>query len=226
MKLVWDKLSERKYETGVSHGVLFPIDLTTGNHKKGVAWNGLINVTESPSGAEPQAMYANNKKYLNLLSVEELGLSIEAYTYPEEFEECDGLASIAKGVSANQQKRTPFGLVYRSIVGNDIEQNDYGYKIHIVYNALAAPTEKSFGTINETPEAITFNWEVSTTPVDVPGLKPAASFVIESDKCTKEQLEEFETLLYGDDDTEPRLPTVEEIINIFADVVVEPPVEG
>ena len=172
-KLVWDKTGERLYETGVDHGVLYPIQ-AGGLYNKGVAWNGLTAVTESPSGAEASPIYADNIKYLNLMSAEEFGATIEAYTYPDEFAECDGSAEIATGVTIGQQARKVFGLSYRTVIGNDVDSNDYGYKLHLIYGALAAPSEKGYTTINDSPEAITFSWEVSTTPVNVTGFKPTA----------------------------------------------------
>jgi hypothetical protein len=163
-KLVWDKSGERHFETGVNQGVLYPQDVA-GAYPKGVAWNGLTAVTESPSGAEATAVYADNTKYLNLISAEDFGATIEAYTYPDEFGACDGSAELTAGVKAGQQGRKAFGLCYRTAIGNDIEGNDHGYKLHMIYGAMAAPSEKAYQTINDSPEAITFSWEVSTTPV-------------------------------------------------------------
>lgn len=221
-KLVWDKVGERYYETGVSQGVLYPAD-KAGKYPKGVAWSGLTSVTESPSGAEPTALYADNIKYLNLMSTEEFGASIEAYTYPPEFAECDGSAEIAEGVMAGQQKRKVFGLCYRTVLGNDVENNDYGYKLHLIYNALAAPSEKGYSSINDSPEAITLSWEVSTTPVAVPGFKPTASITIDSTKVDPAKLVALEEILYGkdptseeaDDGVDPRLPMPDEIIKLM-----------
>ena len=213
-KLVWDKSGERLYETGVKKGVLYVQD-ATGAYPKGVAWNGLTAVTESPSGAEATPLYADDIKYLNLMSNEEFGASIEAYMYPDEFMECDGSASVATGVVIGQQTRKAFGLCYRTVLGNDIENNEYGYKIHIIYGALAAPSEKAYATVNDSPEAITFSWEVTTTPVEVEGYKPTATLIIDSTKVDAEKLAELEDILYGSDDVEARLPLPSEIISLF-----------
>ena len=223
-KIKWDKTGERLYETGVKNGVLYP-QSSEGTYPKGYAWNGLTAVTESPSGAEVTPLYADDIKYLNLLSNEEFGATIEAYTYPDEFAQCDGSASIATGVTIGQQKRTPFGLSYKTTLGNDVDGNDYGYKLHLIYGALAAPSEKGFSTINDSPEAITFSWEVSTTPVSVDGFKPTASVVIDSTKVNEAKLAALEEILYGKDPTspeavdgvEPRLPLPDEIAEIFAE---------
>lgn len=214
MKLVWDKTGERLYETGVSKGVLYP--QTSGSYPKGVAWNGLTAVTESPSGAEATPLYADNIKYLNLVSAEEFGATIEAYMYPDEFAACNGESELAAGVSIGQQARTPFGLSYQTKIGNDID-TEAGYKIHIIYGALAAPSEKAYATVNDSPEAITFSWEVTTTPVEVTGLKPTASLVIDSTKVDAAKLAELEKVLYGDEESEARLPLPDEIANIFKD---------
>ena len=213
-KLVWDQTGERYYETGVKYGVLYP--QVSGAYPKGVAWNGLTAVTESPSGAEATPLYADDIKYLNLMSVEEFGATIEAYTYPDEFAECDGSASIATGVSIGQQTRKPFGLCYRTVVGNDVENNDYGYKLHIIYGCQAAPSEKAYATINDSPEAITFSWEVTTTPVDVKGFKPTSSVVIDSTKVDKDKLAALEAILYGSESEEARLPLPDEIAELMA----------
>lgn len=215
-KLVWDKTGERYYETGVKYGVLYP-QADGGTYPQGVAWNGLTAVTESPSGAESNPMYADDTKYLNLLSAEEFGATIEAYTYPEEFEQCDGSASIAKGVSIGQQARRAFGLCYRTVLGNDINGNDYGYKLHLIYGAVAAPSEKAYATINDSPEAITFSWEVSTTPVNVDGYKPTASVTIDSTKTDKDKLAALEAILYGSESEEARLPLPTEIMTIMGE---------
>ena len=212
-KLVWDKTGERIYETGVEKGVLYPF--ANGTYSKGVAWNGLTNVSENPSGAESTALYADNIKYLNLMSNEEFGASIEAYTYPDEFAACDGSAEIATGVLIGQQKRSMFGLSYVTKIGNDTDGTDYGYKIHLVYGALASPSEKPYSTVNDSPEAITLSWEVSTTPVEVPGFKPTATVTINSTKVKKEELERLETILYGSESEEARLPLPKELIDIF-----------
>lgn len=221
-KLVWDKSSERLYETGVKNGVLY-VQGTGGTYPKGVAWNGLTAVTESPSGAEPTPLYADDIKYLNLLSTEEFGATIEAYTYPDEFAECDGSKSLATGVYIGQQARKTFGMCYKTTLGNDTEGNDHGYKLHIIYGALAAPSEKAYETINDSPEAITFSWEISTTPVDVKGSKPTATIVIDSTKANPEKLAALEVILFGADapngegtGTDPRLPLPDEIATLMA----------
>lgn len=214
-KLVWDQTGARTYETGVSHGVLY-LPNESGVYNKGVPWNGLTAVTESPSGAEATPLYANNVKYLELRSTEEFGATIEAYTYPEEFEACDGTATLAQGVTIGQQDRKPFGLSYRTIIGNDVKSNDYGYKIHLIYGAMAAPTEKGYQTVNDSPEAITFSWEISTTPVEVPGFKPTASLTIDSTKVDAAKLRTIEEKLYGGSATEATLPTPEEIMSIIS----------
>ena len=211
-KIEWDKTGERLYETGVKNGVLYVQE--GGTYGKGVAWNGLTAVTESPSGAEATPLYADDIKYLNLLSTEEFGATIEAYTYPDEFAACDGSAALADGVMIGQQARKTFGLCYRTTIGNDTNGNDYGYKLHIIYGALAAPSEKAYATINDSPEAITFSWEVTTTPVNVTGAKPTASITIDSTKANPEKLAALEDILYGKDGepgNEPRLPLPDEI---------------
>ena len=213
-KLVWDQSGQRFYETGVKMGVLYVQD-SSGAYPKGVAWNGLTAVNEAPSGAEATPLYADDIKYLNLRSAEEFGATIEAYTYPEEFEACDGSAELAPGVKIGQQARNAFGLCYRTVVGNDIAGNDFGYKLHIIYGATAAPSEKAYATINDSPEAITFSWEVSCTPVEVAGFKPTASLVIDSTKVEKEKLAALEAKLYGDESTEAMLPLPAEIAAIF-----------
>ena len=215
-RIIWDQTGERYYETGTKKGVLYPID-TKGAYSLGVPWNGLISVTESPSGAEPTALYADDIKYLNLISVEEFGATIEAYTYPDEFAECDGSTEIATGVSIGQQKRKMFGLCYRTALGNDTEGSDYGYKLHLVYNCLAAPSEKGYSTINDSPDAITFSWEVSTTPIEIPGFKPTASITIDSTKADETKLKALEDILYGSENAEPRLPLPEEIITLMSE---------
>lgn len=216
-KLVWDKTGDRLYETGVKNGVLYIP--TAGVYSKGVAWNGLTAVTESPSGAEATALYADDIKYLSLMSTEEFGATIEAYTYPDEFAACDGSAELADGVMIGQQKRSTFGLCYKTTIGNDTEGNDHGYKLHIIYGALAKPSERAYATINDSPEAITFSWEITTTPVNVTGAKPTASLVIDSTKADPSKLAALEDILYGKDGTgeqhtgavEPRLPLPDEI---------------
>lgn len=212
--LVWDKTGERYYETGVKQGVLYiPTD---GVYSKGVAWNGLISVTESPSGAEPTPLYADDIKYLNLLSTEEFSATIEAYTYPDEFAACDGSAELTKGVMIGQQSRQAFGLAYKTTLGNDVKNNDYGYKLHLIYGALAAPSEKGYSTINDSPEAITFSWELTTTPVNVSGLKPTATVVIDSTKVDKTKLEAFEKVLFGSDTAAARLPLPDEVKTLLS----------
>ena len=212
-KLVWDQTGEREYETGVKNGVLYPQG-EGGTYPKGVAWNGLISVTESPSGAEATALYADDIKYLNLMSNEEFGATIEAYMSPEEFDQCDGTASLATGVSIGQQKRKTFGMAYKTTIGNDVDGNDYGYKIHLIYGALAAPSEKAYSTINDSPEAMTLSWEVSTTPVTVNGFKPTATVVIDSTKVDKKKLTALEDILFGTESKEARLPLPDEIVSI------------
>ena len=209
-KMVWDQTGSRYYETGVKNGALYIQD-PSGTYTKGVPWNGLTAVTESPSGAEATALYADDIKYLNLMSNEDFGGTIEAYTYPDEFAACDGSANIADGVTIGQQKRSTFGLCYRTTVGNDVEGNDHGYKLHLVYGALAAPSERAYATINDSPEAITFSWEFSTTPVNVTGHKPTAHLEIDSKKADPTKLAALEAILYGSDDVEPRLPLPDEI---------------
>ena len=213
-KIVWDQTGERLYETGVNHGVLYIP--TSGAYSKGVAWNGLTAVTESPSGAEATALYADDIKYLNLMSAEEFACTIEAYTYPDEFAECDGSASLVAGVNIGQQPRKTFGLCYRTTIGNDTDGNAHGYKLHMVYGCLASPSEKAYATINDSPEANTFSWEVSTTPVNVTGHKPTAFLTIDSTKADPAKLTALEKILYGDTDTEPRLPLPDEIATLMA----------
>lgn len=213
-KILWDQVGERLYETGVSKGVLYVRD-ALGVYPKGVAWNGLTAVTESPSGAEPSPVYADNIKYLNLMSTEEFGATIEAYTYPPEFAACDGSAEIADGVLIGQQSRGVFGLCYRTEIGNDVDGVSHGYKIHLVYGAQASPSEKGYSTINDSPDAITFSWEASTTPVPVPGFKPTASLVIDSTKVGATELAAIEDILYGEEASEARLPLPSEIITLM-----------
>lgn len=219
-KLVWDQTGDRLYETGVSKGVLYPIQ-SDGAYSKGVAWNGLSSVTESPSGAEANPIYADDMKYLNLMSAEEFSATIEAYTYPDEFAECDGSADIATGVSIGQQKRKIFGLCYRTVLGNDVDSNDHGYKLHLIYGCMAAPSEKAYTSINDSPEAITFSWEISTTPVNVTGFKPTASITIDSTKAKKEKLTALEEILYGKDGSDTsanaRLPLPDEIATLMSE---------
>lgn len=216
-KIVWDKTGERLYETGVKNGVLYLLGADK-TYSQGVAWNGLTAVTESPSGAEASPLYADDIKYVNLMSAEEYGATIEAYMFPDEFAECDGSASIADGVFIGQQKRKTFGLSYRTTIGNDVDSNDYGYKIHLIYGALAAPSEKAYTTINDSPEAITFSWEVSTTPVEVEGFKPTASVTIDSTKCDETKLKALEAILYGSETEEARLPLPDEVAELMGTV--------
>lgn len=213
-KLIWDKTDERIFETGVSKGVLYPFNTQTKTYDKGVVWNGLTGVTESPSGAEATPLYADNIKYLNLLSAEEFGATVEAYTYPDEFAECNGEANLVAGVVAGQQKRKMFGMSYQTKVG-DGDDPEKGYKIHLIYGAKAAPSEKAYATVNDSPEAITFSWELTTTPVDVPDLKPTASLVIDSTKVDKTKLTKLEDILYGTAEQEARLPLPAEVAQIF-----------
>lgn len=212
-RLIWDASGERYYETGVKYGVLYPMEGAA--YSKGVPWNGLTAVTESPSGAEATPLYADDIKYLNLMSAEEFGGTIEAYTYPDEFMACDGSAAIADGVYIGQQTRKAFGMCYRTVFGNDTENNEHGYKLHLVYNALAAPSEKAYATINDSPEAITFSWEFTTTPVEVAGFKPTAHIVIDSTKVDAAKLKALEDLLYGTEEEEAKLPTPAEIVELM-----------
>lgn len=221
-KIVWDQTGERLYETGVDRGVLYPIS-STGQYTPGVAWNGLTGVTESPSGAEATDLYADNIKYLSMRSAETFGCTIEAYTYPDEFEQCDGSASLATGVSIGQQARKVFGFCYRTLLGNDVDGQDHGYKLHLVYGATASPSERAYATVNDSPEAITFSWEVSTTPVNVSGFKPTACVTIDSTKADPECLAALEEILYGKDAgaegtpaaVDPRLPLPDEVKTIM-----------
>lgn len=221
-KLVWDKTGEKIYETGVDHGVLYPQE--DGEYPQGFPWNGLISVSENPSGAEASPIYADNIKYINLMSAEEFGATVEAYTYPDEFAQCDGSAEIAPGVRIGQQTRKSFGMCYRTVKGNDTEGDAHGYILHIIYGAVASPSEKGYQTINDSPEAITFSWEVTTTPVNVAGLKPTASLTIDSTKVDALKLAALEKILYGKDPTEPdgddgvaaRLPLPDEIATLLA----------
>lgn len=218
-KLVWDKIGERFYETGVDHGVLYV--QANGAYPKGVAWNGLTSVSESPSGAEASPFYADNIKYLNLTSVEEFGATIEAYTYPDEFEACDGSAELAKGVKIGQQKRSAFGLCYRTRVGNDTDGDEKGYKLHLVYGAVASPSERNYQTVNDSPEPMTLSWSVTTTPVEVAGKRPTSCLIIDSRTADPTKLAALEDILYGKDGetgtaTEPRLPLPNDIATMFS----------
>ena len=213
-KITWDNVGERYYETGVKKGVLYP-QAAGGTYPKGVPWNGLTAVTESPSGAEATPLYADDIKYLNLMSVEELGATVEAYTYPPEFEECDGSAQLAEGISIGQQPRKAFGLSYVTTLGNDIDGTKHGYKLHIIYGALASPSEKAYATINDSPEAITFSWELTTTPVSVTGFEPTASLVIDSTKVSEGAMAAIEAALYGTESEEAHLPLPDEIVALI-----------
>lgn len=216
-KLTWDDTGKKIYETGVDRGVLYPI--TTGTtYGTGIPWNGLTAVNESPSGAESNPQYADNIKYLDLTSAEEFGFTIEAFTYPVEFEECDGSAQLAEGVTIGQQTRKMFGFSYRSLVGNDTQGTDYGYKIHLVYGCKASPSEKSRSTVNDSPEAITFSWEITTTPVNVNGHKPTSHLVVDTTVAEGAKVTALETKLYGDDSAgNPTLPMPDEVYNVFQD---------
>lgn len=200
--LSWDDLGDRLYETGVKQGVLYPQDRSTGTYPSGVEWNGLTGVSENPSGADSNPLYADDIKYVDLKSTEEFGATVEAYTYPDEFAECDGSAEIVLGITAGQQPRRPFGLSYRTIIGNDTALEKYGYKLHLIYGATASPSEKSYQTVNDSPEAITFSWELTTTPVTVANLdKPTASLTIDSTKVDATKLASLEKILYGTEGT-------------------------
>lgn len=217
--LIWDQVGERLYETGVDRGVLYQLD-ETGAYVDGVAWNGLTTVTESPSGAESNKQYADNTVYVNLISAEEFGGTIEAFTYPDEFGQNDGTAEPAPGVSFGQQSRRPFGLAYRTLVGNDVEGQDHGYKLHLVYGAQASPSEKAYGTVNDSPEAIAFSWEFSTTPVGVADHRPVSLLTIDSTKVDPDDLATLEEILWGTADDDPRMPDPTEVLAIFTTGVV------
>lgn len=217
-KLLWDGVGDRTYETGVDHGVLY-LPNEQGVYDTGFPWNGLVTVTESPSGAEATPLYADNIKYLNLVSVEQFGGTIEAFTYPDEFAVCDGTIQPEAGVTIGQQSRHPFGFAYRTRKGNDVDGSDYGYKLHIVYGALAAPSEKAYGTINDTPEAITFSWTFTTTPVAVTDHKPSATLVIDSTLVDATALGQLEGLLFGTVGADARLPLPDEVLGLFAGTV-------
>lgn len=223
MKLVWDKTSERYFETGVDHAVLYPFNTTSKAYDNGVAWNGVTGVTETPSGAEPTALYADNIKYLTLMSNEDLGGTITAYTYPDEWAECDGSAELDEGIMIGQQPRKTFGLCYRTRLGNDTEGDSHGYKLHLVYGCLASASERAYATVNDSPEAIEFSWEFTCTPVDVPNFKPTAIVTIDSTKVDSDKLASFEEILYGKDPTQPngsdgvapKLPLPSEVLSHF-----------
>lgn len=215
-KLQWDQDSERLYETGVSHGVLYPKTGLNGAYANGVAWNGLTSVSENPSGGEPNPIYADNIKYLNLRSVEEFGGTIEAYTYPDEFAVCDGTATLAPGVYASQQTRKPFGFCYRTLIGNDEQGTDYGYKLHIVYGAETNPSQRQYQTVNESPEAMTFSWDFTTTPIPMENYKPIACITIDSTKANETKLTTLEGKLYGTDNSDAYLPLPDEVISTLS----------
>lgn len=217
-KLTWDQTGERLYETGTKNGVLFVQE--NGSYPKGVAWNGLTGVTESPSGADTTDLYADDSKYLSLRSAEDFGGTIEAYTYPDEFAACDGSAEVATGVTIGQQTRKAFGLSYRTIIGNDADGDDHGYKLHLVYGATASPSERGYATVNDSPDAITFSWEFETTPVSIgtingKAFKPAACLTIDSTKVNAAKLAAFEEILYGSETADSRLPLPAEVIEFF-----------
>ena len=218
--LVWDQVGQRFYETGVDRGVLYIPD-SAGAYNKGYAWNGLTTITEKPSGADASPQYADNIKYLNLVAAEQFGATIEAFTYPDQFAQCDGTATPAAGLSVGQQSRKTFGLAYRTRVGNDIDGSDHGYKLHLIYGALAAPSEKAYATINDSPEALAFSWDVSTTPVPVPNMKPTSLLTIDSTKVDAAKLAQLEGMLYGSTGVDPQLPTPGTVIALFTGVVTE-----
>lgn len=214
MRLEWDQVGKKLYETGTSYGVIYPVG-ETGDYPKGEPWNGLISVKQNPSGAEPTPLYANDHKYLELMSNEEFGGTIEAYTYPDGFAECDGSKEVVPGVTISQQPRKSFGLTYRTILGNDVKGNDYGYKLHLVWGAKAKPSGKEHSTVNDSPEAITMSWEFSTTPVNVKDNKPTAHMTIDSSKADPLKLKALEDILYGTQDVEARLPLPDEVIELL-----------
>lgn len=214
-KLAWDAIGEHYYETGVDHGVLYP-QASNGTYPNGVAWNGLTNVSESPSGAEATDLWADNIKYLSMRSAEEFGATIEAYTYPDEFALCDGSAALVTGAYIGQQPRKTFGLCYRTVVGNDTELDNHGYKLHLIYGCSASPSEKAYQTINDSPEAITFSWEMTTVPVPVTGHKPTASIVIDSTKVDSAKLQDLLDALYGTDNADPYLPLPDEVKSLLS----------
>ena len=214
-KIVWDETGKRLYETGVKNGVLYLLS-GSGAYDNGVAWNGLISVTESPSGAEATDLYADDTKYLSLMSAETFGATVEAYTYPDEFAECDGTAEITPGVTIGQQARKTFGLCYRTAIGNDIDGADHGYKLHFIYGCKATPSDKGYSAINDSPEAITFSWTINTTPVTVEGFKPTASLVVDSTKVDSKKLAALEAVIYGSESTEARLPLPSEVAELVS----------
>lgn len=213
-KIIFDNTGEKIYETGVDHCVLFVRDGNT--YQTGVAWNGITAINESPSGAEATPIYADNIKYLNIVSGEDFGATIEAYTYPDEFTECDGSAEIIEGVKIGQQTRKPFALCYRTLIGNDVAGTGHGYKLHFIYNAQAAVSAKNYKTINESPEAMSFSWEISTTPEVVEGFKPTATVTVDSTKVDAEKLKALEDKIYGSESSEPTMPTISEIVSLLS----------
>ena len=213
--LAWDQAGQKLYENGVDHGVLFPQN-ADGTYASGVAWNGLTAVNQSPSGGDANPLYADNIKYLDLRSAEDFGATVEAYTYPDEFAACDGSAEIAPGVTAGQQARKAFGFSYRTLIGNDTEGDSHGYKIHIIYNATVSPSDKGYGTVNDSPDAINFSWEMTTTPIAVTGFKPTAHIEIDSTKVDATKLNTLKDKLYGTENTEPTLPLPDELVTIFS----------
>lgn len=224
MRIKWDETGKRFYETGVDHAVLYPIS-NDGKYNKGVPWNGVTAITETPSGAEPNNLYADNMKYLVLVGAEDFGYNIEAYTYPDEWAACDGSAEPVPGMTIGQQSRKTFGLCHRTKLGNDVDGQDHGYKLHLLYGGLASPSERNYQTVNDSPEAINFSWDVTTTPVDVPGFKPTACVIIDSTKVSAAKLAALEEILYGKDPTteggsdgvEARLPLPAEVIDLLKD---------
>lgn len=220
-KMKWDQVGEKLYETGVEQCALFR-QTSSGAYGTGVAWSGITGISDSPSGAEPSPIYADNRKYLELMSAEEYGATITAYMSPEEFDECDGTKEIADGVMIAQQDRIPFGLVYKTIIGNDTKKNKYGYKLHIIYGALAKTSSKDYKTVNNDPDVMELSWEVSTTPVDVEGMNPTSKLVIDSTKADPVKLAELEKIIYGSADSEPRLPLPDEIAVLMKKDPVEP----
>lgn len=219
-QLVWDQTGARLYETGIDHGVLYIPD-ESGEYANGVAWNGLTSVSETPSGAEPNAQYADNIKYLNLFSAEEFGATLEAFTYPDEFAQFDGLGTPIAGVTVGQQARRSFGLSYRTKIGNDINGDDHGYKLHLIYGCSASPSEKAYNTINDSPEAITFSWELSTIPVAVTGMRPTSIVTIDSTKVDADALSDLEDMLYGTGGSDPHLPLPDAVIGLFEGTLTE-----
>lgn len=215
-KIEWDKSGERLYETGVDRGVLYPVQ-EDGTYSKGAPWNGLTSVSENPSGAEASPIFADNIKYLNLVSAEEFGLTVEAYTYPEEFAACNGETAAVTGVYLGQQTRKVFGMAYRTLLGNDLLGTEFGYKIHLIYGCQAAPSEKGYTTVNDSPEAMTLSWEINTTPVNVTGFKPTACITIDSTKVAPEKLAALEAVLYGDESTEAKLPMPDEVVALIGE---------